>query len=344
MDEMQTQMNEAHSSVDRERTILEENRKLKQENAELRAKYEKETLENKIKILEMQNEIQTLKHHSEIAKLKVQQEKSGDKNSTESTLKEENQALKDEIETLKHQMEVLRQEKTKAKVIENSTEAVLVKENQALKDEIEALKHQMEMLRQEKTEAKAIKNSTEAVLIEENQALKDEIEALKNKMEILEVKYQALEKPSSTIPDRFFEKFLTKYNAENGDDFNESYKSWYEEMSRTLENHKQYVDENFVLIRKNVRQCYKTLDFVSKREGTEYEEDQFDLVVEGLYERLGEDEKVFLLHPSDGKKYLEMEYFGQKYDSYRWWEIEKTSYEFYFRRNYYSVLMLAIMK
>ena len=50
-------MNEAHSSVDREQTIHEENRKLKQEIAELRAKYEKEILENKLKTLEMQNEI-----------------------------------------------------------------------------------------------------------------------------------------------------------------------------------------------------------------------------------------------------------------------------------------------
>ena len=41
-------MNEAHCAVDRERSIHEENRKLKQENAELKAKYEKETLENKI--------------------------------------------------------------------------------------------------------------------------------------------------------------------------------------------------------------------------------------------------------------------------------------------------------
>ena len=90
-------MKEAHSSVDREQTIHEENQKLKQENAELRAKYEKETLENKIKTLEMQNEIQALKHEIEIAQFKSQQEKKDI----------ENQMAK-EIESLKHQIEVLK--------------------------------------------------------------------------------------------------------------------------------------------------------------------------------------------------------------------------------------------
>ena len=90
-------MSETHSSVDGARTIQEENQKLKQENADLRAKYEKETLENKIKTLEMQNEIQALKHEIEIAQFKSQQEKKDI----------ENQMAK-EIESLKHQIEVLK--------------------------------------------------------------------------------------------------------------------------------------------------------------------------------------------------------------------------------------------
>ena len=141
-------MNEAHSSVDREQTIREENRKLKQEITELKAKYEKEILENKIKTLEMQNEIQALKHQIEIEKLKAH-----DKNNV-------------------------------------------------------------------------------------------------------------VQKPSGEMPYRFFEgaeKFLVTYNTGEGDFFGESYKLWYEDMSRSMEKreqYEQYVNDKFVLIRKEVKQYF----------------------------------------------------------------------------------------
>ena len=102
-------MNEAHSSVDRERKIHEENRKLKHEIDELKAKYKTETLENKIKTLAMQNEIVNLKS----------QQKTNDTDS---------QMVK-KIETLKNQIEDLEIEKGE---LETSV--------QTLRDEFELMK------------------------------------------------------------------------------------------------------------------------------------------------------------------------------------------------------------
>ena len=277
-------MHEAHNSVDRE-----ENRKLKQEIAELRAKYEKEALENKIKILEMQNEIQTLKHQMEIAKLKAQQEKT-----------EENVALNEE--------------------------------NQALKEEIQALIHRVGIL-----------EVTNPSLKEENASNSDSVEQdyKKVKGEVEQKQKPRIQKPLTEIPDRFFkgaEKFLSKENF-----LDQDYKSWYEDMSRSMENRKQYVNQKFVLIRKDMKRCHNILNFfVLKPEEANFEEDKCDVVMKGFYERLSFDAKVFLLHPNDVKKCLEMECIGEKpLDGYKWWEAEDASKEFYFEESY-SVIMLAI--
>ena len=57
-------------------------------------------------------------------------------------------------------------------------------------------------------------------------------------------------------------------------------------MSHSMENRKQYSDERFVLVRKDMEEYYDQLCFVSKRKAADYEEDKQDLVVEGFYEKI----------------------------------------------------------
>ncbi|XP_066916404.1 fibrinogen- and Ig-binding protein-like [Clytia hemisphaerica] len=397
-------MNEAHSSADRERTIHEENRKLKQEIAELRVKYEKETLENKIKTLEMQNEIQTLKHDNEIAKLKAKQEKNEEKvfvSSIGNALKEENQALKNEIQTLKHDNEIAKlkaQQENKnngsqmAKEIETLkiqnqafekkvAEADLINEFEDLKQEMGGLKAQNGKLENDfqtlenemgglkaqngklEKEVQALKNGIEGWKVElkdktqtqkgklenELQALRDDFEHLKtevNQKQEIEGAQKAVQekvqKPLGKIPDQSFkgaEKFLLNYNTGREDFFGDDYKLWYEEMSRSMENRKQYVNQKFVLIRKDVKQYHKYLCFGSKTKDSKYNEEDFDLTVEGLEKRLPNNANVFLLHPNDWKKCSKMEFNGNYY-KINWWRYGNVSQDYYFGGGN-SVIMLA---
>ncbi|XP_066913252.1 uncharacterized protein PF3D7_1120000-like [Clytia hemisphaerica] len=322
-------MNEAHSSVDRERAIHEEHRKLKQEIAELRAKYEKETLENKIKTLEMQNEIQTLKHGNEIDKLKAKQEKNEEKADvrlTENALKEENLALKDEIQKLKHELEI-----TKLKA-DNDKEA--------LKNQIEVLQNQIQVSNETadkldlKTDVKALRNELETLKTEVRQV------ARKTKQEVVE-------KALSGIPDRFFEgaeKFWMDYNTGDEDFSGENYKLWYEDMSRLMKNRKQYVNQKFVLIRKDVKHYSEILLFVCKPEGIAKKEYDHCLIVEGLFNKLPNKANIFLLHPSNGPKCLKTKLnSGNGLQTYKSFYYDAISREFFFG-NSYSVIMLGQLK
>ncbi|XP_066916406.1 putative autophagy-related protein 11 [Clytia hemisphaerica] len=398
-------MNEAHSSADRERTIHEENRKLKQENAELRAKYEKETLENKIKILEMQNEIQTLKHGNEIAKLKAKQEKNEEKvvvSLTENALKEENQALKNEIQTHKHQNEIAKlkaQQENKcngsqmAKEIETLkiqnqafektvAEADLINEFEDLKQEMGGLKAQNGKLENDfqtlenemggleaqngklEKEVQALKNGIEGLKVElkdqtqtQKGKLENELQALRNDFEHLKTEVnqkqetegaqkavqEKVQKPLGKIPERFFkgaEKFLSNHNTGRGDFIGENYKLWYEDMSGLMENRKQYANQKFVLIRKDVKRLYRReLFFGPKAKDVKHNEEDCDLIVEGLEKRLPNNANVFLLHPNDSKKCSKMKFHGN-YHKVNWWIYENVSQDYYFGGEY-SVIMLA---
>ncbi|XP_066916405.1 centrosomal protein of 83 kDa-like [Clytia hemisphaerica] len=373
-------MNEAHSSVDRERTIHEEHRKLKQENAELRAKYEKVTLENKIKTLEMQNEIQTIKHQSEIAKLKAKQEKNEEKTVVsliEHALKEENQALKNEIQTLKHDNEIA---KLKAQQENKNNGSQMAKEIETLKFQNQALektvaeadmKNEFEALNQEMGGLKAqngkLENEFQALenemggLKAQNGELEKEVQVLKNGIEGLKVELkdqtktqkgklenelQALrndfEHLKTKVNHRFFEgaeKFLTNYNTGRGDFIGENYKLWYEDMSRLMNNRKQYVNQKFVLIRKDVKRYHGNLCFISKTKDVKHNEEDNDLIVEGLEKSLLKNANVFLLHPNDSKKCSKMKLYGN-YHKVNWWNYENTPQDYYFGGEH-SVIMLA---
>ncbi|XP_066916402.1 uncharacterized protein [Clytia hemisphaerica] len=397
-----SKMNEAHSSADRERTIHEEHRKLKQENAELRAKYEKETLENKIKILEMQNEIQTLKHGNEIDKLKAKQEKNEEKvvvSLTENALKEENQALKNEIQTLKYDNEIAKlkaQQENKNNGSQMAKEIETLKiQNQALektvaeadlKNEFEALKQEMGGLKAQngklekdfqtlenemgglkaqngelEKEVQALKNGIDGLKVElkdqmqtQKGKLENEVQALRNDFEYLKTgvnQKQEIEgaqkavqekvrKPLGKIPDRFFEgaeKFWMDYNTGREDFIGENYKLWYEDMSRLMENRKQYVNQKFVLIRKDVaKEYHQFLYFGSKAKDVKYNERDDDLIVEGLEKRLPKNTNVFLLHPNDSKKCSKMKFHGRS----QLWRYKNVPQDYYFGGGN-SVIMLA---
>ena len=146
------------------------------------------------------------------------------------------------------------------------------------------------------------------------------------------------------IPDRFFEGAEKFFGANVGKDTSDgSYKDWYDDLSKSMVDRKQYVNEKFVLIRKDVKQYDDWLLFISKRKGHQWNEGMSHIVVEGLYERL-KDAKVFLLHPNDVKKGLKMaRSLPNRVDNVIAWYHYNPSKDFYFG-NSYSVIMLAELK
>ena len=247
---------------------VDENRKLKQENAELKAKYEKETLENKIKTLEMQNEIQTLKHQMEISKLKSQQVEN-----------EENKVLKDEVQTLKHQMEIV-ETKIQSLMKDTATKDEMNTKVQALANDVEQMKANVAQIQSSKDYVVKFKRDFENFKTETKQNNNAKVEVVQNASE------EPVLNSTSNIPDRFFEgaEKLLKGNVQF---LNQGYRAWYEDMSQSMRNRIQYVNKKFVLIRKDVKGYYASLWFAAKqRESKCNIENNYELIVEGLYERL----------------------------------------------------------
>ena len=145
------------------------------------------------------------------------------------------------------------------------------------------------------------------------------------------------------IPARFFvwaEKFL------KGDVIflDKGYKAWYEDMSSSMENQKQYVNEKFLLIRKDVTKIYMLLSFWAKPNGsiTETEHDSI-LTVEGLYERLPADTDVFLLHKNDGRKCIKM-HFVEEWEGGRDWHNFDRPGDGVYHGKSCSIIYLAVLK
>ena len=179
--------------------------------------------------------------------------------------------------------------------------------------------------------------------------MQNEIQALKHQIEIEKLKAHdknnVVQKPSGEMPDRFFEgaeKFLVTYNTGEGDFFGESYKLWYEDMSRSMENRKQYVNDKFVVIRKEVKQYFRCLFFISKRVGAEHDESSHHLMVDGLHEKTTSKSKVFVLHPIDLRGCLEMKFYLDNRDV-RYWEIKNVLKDYYLGDTY-AVIILAELK
>ena len=120
--------------------------------------------------------------------------------------------------------------------------------------------------------------------------------------------------------------------------FGESYKLWHEDMSLSMENRKQYLNEKFVLIRKEMTKYYKSLWFGSI-EGQYYEEES-EVTVKGFHEKLPSDANIFLLHPYGGRRSLNMEFHGD-HEDVRLWKCQSVSEDFYSRD---SVIFLAELK
>ena len=152
------------------------------------------------------------------------------------------------------------------------------------------------------------------------------------------------------IPGRFFEgteRFIEKYRAfdKRGENlFDESYQSWYENMSRSMENRKQYANEKFVLIRKEMKKYYMILSFVAKQRGSnEHTEEEHELMVEELYERLPRDTNIFLLNKNDGRICIKMR-FNEEWKGFKWWHNSVVLGDGVFYGESASAIMLAVLK
>ena len=338
-------MNEAHCAVDRNRTTKDEEiAKLKQDHAK---EIEKLTLDHKIKTMEFQNDFklkemeienkqkqktfdlekenQSLKNEIEIMKMRSKHQQT-----------EANHKLKEDNHNLRHKIEQMQMKSEHAQI---EADNLLREENQLLKNRIESAKVECEK------EKSVMRNQME----KENQKLKLQIDVLNLKKEPpvngtpnANAGKGTQLKPLGKIPERFFEgaeKFLVSYNTGRENFFDGDYKLWYEDLSRFMENRKQYVNEKFVLIRKEVNEKFESFWFGTDREGVRDVQD--GVIVEGLYEKLQSDTNVFLLHP-DILKCLKMNFFTRD-NGIKWWKEDNISKDFYFG-DLRSVILLAELK
>ena len=357
------------------RDFESENQKLKAVIVNLNAKHGRETLEYKIKSLELENESQRLKHeleskikvleaHLEVQNLKhgiiVTKLKTGQTKSTESALNDK--ALVNDLEkenlTLKHEIEVLKME-IRQKEIEFETKRVM--NESIVKDENRNLKHQIEMTSL-KTEHAQKEGDNQ--LMRENERLRKEMYDLKLesdelvsnlKNEIQNLKEQ-IEAQDSNNEDKDGEK-ATEPDSQNTESnerlftgagrFFESgcYENWYKDMTISLENKETLISENFCIIRKDFFITHETLYLVSKREGTQYNEEVSDFIVEGLSKDLWDTARIIVLHPTDIKHCLEMTK-GWQGAYFEKWLCKNVGKDLYYEtcNPPYSALVLVVLK
>ena len=117
-----------------------------------------------------------------------------------------------------------------------------------------------------------------------------------------------------------------------------TYQQWYQDLSNSMENHRQYSNDKFVLIRKEIKKYSEYLSLILER--GKLTEETYDLVVEGLNEKILSESEVLILHPQELGKYLKITDYHRR-ANYSCWAYNGVTKDFYFGQSYSVIILVA---